>query len=85
MRKVGKSLQARGCRPWAEFAALQMRFVQLGKRPKVGAFLGCTWRSKRSCYNKKFTPQGRSSVVEQRPFKPKVVGSIPTAPTNLTD
>jgi hypothetical protein len=21
-------------------------------------------------------------VVEQRPFKPKVVGSIPTAPTN---
>ena len=25
--------------------------------------------------------QGRSSVVEQRPFKPKVVGSIPTAPT----
>ena len=26
--------------------------------------------------------QGRSSVVEQRPFKPKVVGSIPTAPTN---
>jgi hypothetical protein len=22
-------------------------------------------------------------VVEQRPFKPKVVGSIPTAPTNL--
>src|SRR5260370_36872804 len=27
-------------------------------------------------------PQGRSSVVEQRPFKPKVVGSIPTAPTN---
>jgi hypothetical protein len=28
--------------------------------------------------------QGRSSVVEQRPFKPKVVGSIPTAPTNLT-
>jgi hypothetical protein len=29
----------------------------------------------------KFTPQGRSSVVEQRPFKPKVVGSIPTAPT----
>jgi hypothetical protein len=30
--------------------------------------------------------QGRSSVVEQRPFKPKVVGSIPTAPTkNLVD
>ena len=28
--------------------------------------------------------QGRSSVVEQRPFKPKVVGSIPTAPTNIT-
>jgi hypothetical protein len=27
--------------------------------------------------------QGRSSVVEQRPFKPKVVGSIPTAPTNI--
>jgi hypothetical protein len=27
--------------------------------------------------------QGRSSVVEQRPFKPKVVGSIPTAPTNF--
>ena len=27
-------------------------------------------------------PQGRSSVVEQWPFKPKVVGSIPTAPTN---
>jgi hypothetical protein len=24
-------------------------------------------------------------VVEQRPFKPKVVGSIPTAPTNLID
>jgi hypothetical protein len=23
-------------------------------------------------------------VVEQRPFKPKVVGSIPTAPTNPT-
>jgi hypothetical protein len=22
-------------------------------------------------------------VVEQRPFKPKVVGSIPTAPTNI--
>ena len=22
-------------------------------------------------------------MVEQRPFKPKVVGSIPTAPTNL--
>jgi hypothetical protein len=35
-----------------------------------------------ACYNEKFTPQGRSSVVEQRPFKPKVVGSIPTAPTN---
>ena len=32
---------------------------------------------------KMLTPhQGRSSVVEQRPFKPKVVGSIPTAPTN---
>jgi hypothetical protein len=29
--------------------------------------------------------QGRSSVVEQRPFKPKVVGSIPTAPTNPID
>src|SRR6267378_7189710 len=28
--------------------------------------------------------QGRSSVVEQRPFKPKVVGSIPTAPTNIS-
>jgi hypothetical protein len=27
--------------------------------------------------------QGRSSVVEQRPFKPKVVGSIPTAPTSI--
>ena len=26
--------------------------------------------------------QGRSSVVEQWPFKPKVVGSIPTAPTS---
>src|SRR5467141_1504253 len=33
---------------------------------------------------KKFMPQGRSSVVEQRPFKPKVVGSIPTAPTNIS-
>lgn len=31
----------------------------------------------------KFAFQGRSSVVEQRPFKPKVVGSIPTAPTKL--
>ena len=29
--------------------------------------------------------QGRSSVVEQRPFKPKVVGSIPTAPTKIFD
>ena len=28
--------------------------------------------------------QGRSSVVEQRPFKPKVVGSIPTAPTKTS-
>jgi hypothetical protein len=27
--------------------------------------------------------QGRSSVAEQRPFKPLVVGSTPTAPTNL--
>jgi hypothetical protein len=27
--------------------------------------------------------EGRSSVVEQRPFKPKVVGSIPTAPTSF--
>ena len=25
--------------------------------------------------------QGRSSVAEQRPFKPLVVGSTPTAPT----
>jgi hypothetical protein len=33
-------------------------------------------------YNQWFVLQGRSSVVEQRPFKPKVVGSIPTAPTN---
>ena len=34
---------------------------------------------------KMFGPfQGRSSVVEQRPFKPKVVGSIPTAPTNIS-
>jgi hypothetical protein len=32
-------------------------------------------------YNRRFVLQGRSSVVEQRPFKPKVVGSIPTAPT----
>ena len=24
-------------------------------------------------------------MVEQRPFKPKVVGSIPTAPTKLLD
>jgi hypothetical protein len=33
---------------------------------------------------KMLTPiQGRSSVVEQRPFKPKVVGSIPTAPTSI--
>src|SRR6266852_206155 len=29
------------------------------------------------------TPQGRSSAVEQRPFKPLVVGSIPTAPTSF--
>lgn len=28
--------------------------------------------------------KGRSSVVEQRPFKPKVVGSIPTAPTKTS-
>ena len=40
------------------------------------------WPGEGSCYNEEFTPQGRSSVVEQRPFKPKVVGSIPTAPTN---
>src|SRR5467141_3881471 len=33
-------------------------------------------------YNRLIHFQGRSSVVEQRPFKPKVVGSIPTAPTN---
>ena len=45
----------------------------------------------RMCANffscKMFRPfQGRSSVVEQRPFKPKVVGSIPTAPTiHLSD
>ena len=26
--------------------------------------------------------KGRSSVAEQRPFKPLVVGSTPTAPTN---
>jgi hypothetical protein len=36
-----------------------------------------------ACYTEKYTPQGRSSVVEQRPFKPKVVGSIPTAPTKF--
>src|SRR6266852_925351 len=42
----------------------------------------CGSRRLGACYNKKFTCQGRSSVVEQRPFKPKVVGSIPTAPTN---
>jgi hypothetical protein len=41
------------------------------------------WSDSWACYNKKFVPQGRSSVVEQRPFKPKVVGSIPTAPTKL--
>jgi hypothetical protein len=35
----------------------------------------------RYLYNRRFVLQGRSSVVEQRPFKPKVVGSIPTAPT----
>jgi hypothetical protein len=45
-------------------------------------------RLPRMCANffscKMFRPfQGRSSVVEQRPFKPKVVGSIPTAPTKL--
>ena len=40
--------------------------------------------AQQACYNKKFLPQGRSSVVEQRPFKPKVVGSIPTAPTNFS-
>ena len=40
------------------------------------------WCGEHSCYNTKFTSQGRSSVVEQLPFKPKVVGSIPTAPTN---
>ena len=34
-------------------------------------------------YNRWFVQQGRSSVVEQRPFKPKVVGSIPTAPTKI--
>ena len=28
-------------------------------------------------YNERLRIQGRSSVVEQRPFKPKVVGSIP--------
>ena len=28
-------------------------------------------------------PQGRSSVAEQRPFKPLVVGSTPTAPTSF--
>src|SRR5262249_29546347 len=38
-----------------------------------------------ACYNDEFTPWGRSSVVEQRPFKPKVVGSIPTAPTKPID
>jgi hypothetical protein len=38
----------------------------------------------RDLYNQWFVQQGRSSVVEQRPFKPKVVGPIPTAPTNLT-
>src|SRR5712691_9025884 len=34
-------------------------------------------------YNRLIHFQGRSSVVEQRPFKPKVVGSIPTAPTSF--
>ncbi|SRR5216684_3474226 len=34
-------------------------------------------------YNRLIHFEGRSSVVEQRPFKPKVVGSIPTAPTKL--
>src|SRR5713226_3186808 len=34
-------------------------------------------------YNRLIHFEGRSSVVEQRPFKPKVVGSIPTAPTNI--
>src|ERR1700674_3964135 len=38
----------------------------------------------RYLYNRRFVLQGRSSVVEQRPFKPKVVGSIPTAPTNIS-
>src|SRR5467141_3790818 len=33
-------------------------------------------------YNRLIHFQGRSSVVEQRPFNPKVVGSTPTAPTN---
>jgi hypothetical protein len=34
-------------------------------------------------YNVLHHSWGRSSVVEQRPFKPRVVGSIPTALTNL--
>ena len=41
-------------------------------------------RCEPSCFHVRYSDaiQGRSSVVEQRPFKPKVVGSIPTAPTN---
>src|SRR6266581_6493596 len=40
--------------------------------------------SARARYNRLIHFEGRSSVVEQRPFKPKVVGSIPTAPTNIS-
>ena len=47
-----------------------------GSPKDLGAGAADVW----SCLSG-LSDQGRSSVVEQRPFKPKVVGSIPTAPT----
>jgi hypothetical protein len=56
---------------------------ELKKSPFVatGCAIHASELQKRPCYNQRLRQQGRSSVVEQRPFKPKVVGSIPTAPT----
>src|SRR5438445_180059 len=47
-----------------------------GRRGASGLSPACLFRIK--CCE----PKGRSSVAEQRPFKPLVVGSTPTAPTN---
>jgi hypothetical protein len=68
------------CVEVCERATLQVKRLLIDAR-LISALCPRMWACSLS-YNM-VSPKGRSSVAEQRPFKPLVVGSTPTAPTIL--